>query len=440
MTISEWLALGSFLAVLAAGLPVIRAVTLRLGASPEVARKSVHVAMGLLCVSFAWVFTRPLPVWVLAAVATVPLALLRVVPAWRTGIGSALHGIRRPSYGEVLFAPAVAAVFHLSAGDPFRFGIPIGILAIADAASALAGTQWGKHRYVCGDGYKSIEGSLVFLATGFACVFLPLVAGGGVDAGHALWIGLTIGLLAMMAEGLADRGFDNLVIPLGCFFLLDRLLPLETAALAWRFGLAALLMALVLTGSRWSSLSGGALLGCALLGYGCAVLADWRFLLPPLGVFACHLVVSRRHQLSLAFAHRLDAVLCHAIGCLPWVLAVERGWLEPATGLAGVAFAMATQLGLLDTATHWWLHQRPARLPRALAKGWLLAALPGLAWLAPRAGDLALPVPLALASTAAGIAAFRHRRLQTEAHPTRLWLLKGFVALLSSLPALLLEK
>ena len=114
MSGEEWITVAAVLAGLLLGLPLFRRIAARCGAPAEVARKSVHVAMGVVCVSFPWIFSRPLPVWVLALAATVPLLLLRCIPALRQGVGSALHGIGRISYGEMLFAPAVAAVFHRS--------------------------------------------------------------------------------------------------------------------------------------------------------------------------------------------------------------------------------------------------------------------------------------------------------------------------------------
>lgn len=438
MTAAEWLRVAVVLAILFGGLPVIRCLVLRAGAGAEVSRKSVHVAMGLVCAVFPWIFERPLPVWILAGLATVPLIVLRSVPSLRAGVGATLHGVSRPSYGEVLFAPSVAAVFHMSHGEPLLHLIPVAILAIADAAGALAGTRWGRLRYGCGEGFKTIEGSVAFAITAFLAVFLPLVVIGGFDPVKAMWIGLIMGLLAMMAEGLADRGFDNLIIPLGSFFVLARLVPLDTAHLVVRFVVASGVLVLVLSGSSWSTLSGGALLGCALLGYGCAIMADFRFALPAVGIFICHLVTTRKNRFVGVFDHRLDAVLSHAIGCMPWVILVERRIISDSMGLAGVSFAMASQLGILDMATYWWLRQRPSPLWRSMVKGWAFAALPGLVWFWPDYSPLALPVLVALLTTAIAISAFRSVRPQDYFHPTGLWLLKGFVALLSSLPALLL--
>ena len=437
MTGYEWLCVLAVVVILAAGLPVIRAVTARFGASPEVSRKSVHVLMGLVCVSFPWVFDRALPVWILAAAATIPLAVVRAIPALRNGLGSALHGIKRPSYGEVLFAPAVAAVFYFSGGDPYLHGIPVGILTLADAASAIGGTRWGRRHYGVGEGFKTVEGSLIFLTTAFLCVFLPLFLGGRVDMIHALWIALILATLAMMAEGISDRGFDNLVIPLGCIFALDRLLLLDTPSLAWRFVVLAVLLVLVLVGSRWSTLNGGALLGSVLLGYGCAILADWRFALPPSGVFISHLVTTRKHHLIKSFDHRLDAVVSHAIAAMPWVVAVALDRLPVALGLAGVSFAMMAQLAILDTATRNSVPGLSVRPLRAVLKGALIAALPGLVWLWPYGRELLVPAVSAFAASLVVVLWFDKLARSWRGGDTELWMVKGLLAFAVSLTAFL---
>ncbi len=439
MSMHDWLMVLFVVAGLVLGLPLIRWLALRFGASVEVARKTVHVGMGLGCVAFPWIFERPLPVWILAGLATSLLGVLRLVPSLRNGMGSALHGIKRLSYGEVLFAPSVAAVFHGSHGVMLLHVIPIGILTISDAAGALVGTRWGKCRYGCGEGFKTVEGSAIFLATAFLCAFVPLVYWGQIDWVHALWIGLILATLAMMAEGISDRGFDNLVVPLGCFFVLERLLPLDSPALAGRFVALGLLLSLVIYGSRWSTLSGGALLGGALLGYGCAVIADWRFVLPPVAVFICHLVTTRRHKLSKVFDHRLDAVLAHSLGCLPWVIMAGCGTLPKLTCLAGVSFAMATQLAMLDMATLSWLGHFSPKPLRATLKGWIVAGLPGILWFWPDYSRLMLAVIVALICTLMITFLSQRARKDYHGHATWLWLLEGFLALAASIPALLVR-
>lgn len=439
MTPYEWLAVTAVLGGLLLGLPLFRSLCQRSGASAEVSRKSVHVAMGIACAAFPWIFDRPLPVWILAALATVPLALLRWVPALREGIGSTLHGVKRISYGEILFAPAVAAVFDLSNGDPLLHAIPVGILTVADAAGAIAGTRWGRRLYVCGTSRKSVEGSAAFLAVAFLCTFLPLWLSGRTDPLQTLLIALTLAIVSMMAEGISDRGFDNLVIPLGSHFLLARFLESSNGGMAGRFVAASLLLALVSWGARWSTLSGSALIGAALLGYGCATLADPRFALPLVAIFLCHLLTTRRHHLGTSFDHRLDAVISHAIGSLPWCLAVERGLVDTRVALAGLSFAMAIQLAFADIATRHYLAPGHMNWGRATTKGWLVAGLPGLLWLWKDYPRLAAPIGIAMALTP--VTAWLCHRLETrhEVRATPLWMIRGFVSLACSTSALILR-
>lgn len=436
MSAAEWQAVVGVLTGLFLGLPVIRWLSRRFNASPEVARKTIHVAMGMSCGAFPWIFERAFPVWVLAGLATVPLAVIRLIPALKIGLGAALHGIKRPSYGEVLFAPAVAAVFALAAGDVILYIIPIMILTLADAAGALFGTRWGKRRYGSGEGFKTVEGSTIFCIIAVLCGFIPLLASGRVEAAQALGIGLILGVLSMMAEGISDRGFDNLVLPVGGFFVLDKLLPLDTPSLVGRFVVLMVLLALVLLGSRWSTLSGGALLGAALLGYGCAVIADWRFALPPVAVFICHVVITRKHRLTGKFDHRLDAVLSHAISCLPWVILADLGWISASSALAGVSFAMGAQLAILDTATRARVPGLLATPLRSPAKGFLIASLPGLVWLWP---DRYLAFCAVLGLVGMWLMTLLFRKIESgyRGHVTGLWVIQGFLALAASAPALL---
>ncbi len=446
MTSTEWLAVAAVFAGLILSLPFFRWLSIRCGASAEASRKSVHLAMGLTCTAFPWIFDRPLPVWVLAALATIPLLLLRWVPALRQGLGSIFHGVKRLSCGEILFAPAVAGVFHLSNGDPLLHAIPVGILTVADAAGAIAGTKWGRRLYICGTSKKSLEGSAAFLIVAFLCTFLPLLYSERVETAQALWIALTLAILAMMAEGISDRGLDNLVIPLGCHFVLARLMSSETPQLAGRFAAAAILLGIVTAGARHSTLSGSALIGGALLGYGCAILADPRFVLPPLAVFLCHLVTTHRSKLTGAFDHRLDAVISHSIGCLTWCLAVTLDLIDDITGLAGISFAMAIHLTIADVATQAWLHSRRTsthskdlRLIRATVKGWLIAGLPGLVWLWQDSARIA-PILIAVILLTPAVCLLSHCiQSRYRGAAAGLWMIKGTLALLASTPALLLR-
>lgn len=435
MTPREVIALSAVIAGLLTALPLVRLLAVRLGASVEFSRKCVHVCMGLACMGFPWIFDRPVTVWILAGIASGLLLVMRCVPALRDGIGSALHGVQRLSYGEILFAPAIATVFHLSGGDPVFYLIPLLVLSIADAAGALTGERWGRLRYICGDYYKTVEGSLAFLVCAFLCVFIPLRCMTGLPVFHLTAISLILAILTMIGEGISDRGFDNLVLPIGAYFILERLLPLDTAALITRLVALAILSGLLLSGARWSTLNGSSLLGGALLAYGCAILGDWRYALPLLALFFCHMCTSRRHKLKGTLVHPIKAVIGVTLACLPWLIAHAGNWVSRPTGLAAVSFAMATQLAILDNSTWVHLSKRNPSIRRSIPKGWLIAGLPGLVWLAPHGRELLGPAAL---SILAGIVAVKViERVQGPEPRHQHWLIKGMLALISSTPALL---
>lgn len=437
VTARDWLAVSLVLGGLLLVVGAVHIYTLRHSYQPEVPRKTVHVALGLICSVFPWIFTSPLPVWILAALASAPILAIRLIPSLKAALGHVLHGIKRPSYGEILFAPAVATVFHLAGENKILHLVPILILTLADATGAIAGTRWGKHAYSAGSGLKSIEGSLGFLLVAFPCCFLPLWLGNVVGIGSAIWIALILATLAMMAEGFSDRGFDNIILPIGCFFVLERLLPLEIPSLAGRLAVLVVLLAVVLTGSRWSSLSGAALLGSAMLGYGCAILADWRYALPPVAIFICHVFTTRKHELTNNFQHRLDVVISHAIACMPWVLASATGIVTPAIGLAGISLAMATHLALLDHSTRRRTGKK-SRPARSLAKGLTFAAVPGLILLGDSIAPLLFPVALNILATSILLPLnTRSGKAFEVKHSSSLWFGKGLASLAASLPALL---
>lgn len=214
---------------------------------------------------------------------------------------------------------------------------------------------------------------------------------------------------------------------------------LEIPSLMGRFVVLLILLVLVFTGSRWSTLNGGALLGSVLLGYGCAVIADWRFALPPAAVFVCHVVTTRKHQLTRKFDHRLDAVLSLTIGCMPWVIAAESGAVSFSMALAGVSFAMGAQLAMLDTATRACLSGFFHTPLRSALKGCLVASLPGLIGLWENSVHLILPIMAAITGMWLSALLFEKIRAAYRGHVTGLWIIEGCLALAMSTPAFLLR-
>jgi phytol kinase len=104
-----------------------------------------------------------------------------------------------------------------------------GLLALAwgDAAAALIGRRWGRHRYRAGESWRSLEGSAGMLAFSL----LGIVAAGTAVAsatGGRPYDPLRVAAGAAAAtlfEAAGRRGSDNFLVPVG------------TALLLWGLGL-----------------------------------------------------------------------------------------------------------------------------------------------------------------------------------------------------------
>jgi phytol kinase len=179
--------------------------------SAERARKSVHVALGSVCLTLPWIVHSDVPVLLLAGIAAAGLFAVRVVPALRGGAGQALHGVTRRSYGEFAFVLGIAATFVLAHGDVTSYVIPVAVLTFADAAAALIGTRFGLHRFTVVAGTKSVEGSIGFFVVAMLCVALPLELAG---QPNALAIATIVSTALTVIEASSWDGLDNLLIPI----------------------------------------------------------------------------------------------------------------------------------------------------------------------------------------------------------------------------------
>ncbi|MFO1448417.1 MAG: hypothetical protein U1F61_09700 [Opitutaceae bacterium] len=70
--------------------------------------------------------------------------------------------------------------------------IPVALLTFADAAGAMIGTRWGRHKFATLEGTKSVEGSIAVGVTGMLATMVPLMLaghglGGIADHGRGYW-------------------------------------------------------------------------------------------------------------------------------------------------------------------------------------------------------------------------------------------------------------
>jgi len=439
----DWLGLIGFSLLLPGLVTAVRFFGERFGLGGESRRKAVHVGMGLATLSFPWVFSSW--VWV-AGLGALSLLMLQGLRWWegRRGLRSVLHDVDRESLGEILFPVAVAVVFAMSDGVAWRFMIPILILTLADAAGAMVGAAYGRQRFQVLSGFKTTEGSVLVFLAAFLSAHVPLLLMTEIGRPETLLIALALALLAMLVEAVSCRGLDNLILPVTCALLIEGFSGLEPGELALRVGIILLLLAVVLTGKRYSPLEGGALLGAVLLGYACFFLGDWRFTIPPLILFLEHVHISRRIKRVREMTRgSLYIVLGLAGSFVPWlVLAAACG---DAAGrdmaLRGLTTAAAIHLACQNYTTRVFVrgHRGDGRTTwRSAGKGVGMVLVPGLllaGWSGGLAG-VAAQAGLALALAPAGLFAFQwiSGRPDSYSGDAVRWMRQACAALLLSLP------
>ena len=116
-------------------------------------------------------------------------------------------------------APVLAAALMVNLlFVPVIAGASLAVMLTGDAAAALVGRKFGRHKLVNG---KSLEGTLSFVAAGFAALSAVLFLSGCRGAQPYLW-----GLAAVIAGALAElfqkqlKLDDNFTIPLSCGIVL----------------------------------------------------------------------------------------------------------------------------------------------------------------------------------------------------------------------------
>lgn len=210
----------------------------------ELVRKLLHIGMGAFALTFPFLFSTAWQAIVLCAASVGLLFAIRRVAWLQQRFGSVLGNVQRCSHGELYFALGITALFCLARHSLLLYTIPMLILTFADAAAALIGKHFGKHRFSSFGSTKSVEGSLIFCAVTAIATFSLLILVAALSLPHAMLIALFLALCLTLLEAVAGRGLDNLLLPIGAYWLLDQLLYRTTLEIA-----ALLLLAVWLSGS-----------------------------------------------------------------------------------------------------------------------------------------------------------------------------------------------
>lgn len=305
-------AVGAALLALLGGLRALRG-----RCHPELLRKLVHVGMGLVTLSFPWLFDTFWPVGTLAGMSVALMLSLRLSRRLRARLGGVLDGVDRQSLGEVYFPVGVAALFFLSAGDRIAYAVPLILLAVGDAVAALVGVRYGRQRYTTDEGSKSWEGSAAFLLVAFLAVHLPLLLATDTGRTESVLIAAVLALLIAVLEAASWAGLDNLFIPLGAFALLRVLRRADTTTLANDLLAALVLVAFALLWRRRTTLTDSAAVGAALVAFVAVATGGWRWGVAPITLFAVYALVFPRHTPGHEHAHTArDVGRATAVGML----------------------------------------------------------------------------------------------------------------------------
>jgi phytol kinase len=406
---------------------------------PELVRKLLHVGMGLVTLSFPFVFRSSWPVIALAVLAVGAMLALRHVAPLRERLGGVVHGVGRESGGEIYFPVAVGVVFTLAAGVPILYVVPVLLLTLADATAALIGVRYGTLKLETVDGgVKSVEGAVAFFMVAFLCTHLSLLLSTHVGRVETLLIGLEIGFLVMLVELVAWRGLDNLFIPLFSFALLYNIEYLQAYELMQRLAFLVLLSGFVLLWRKRTTLDPGALIATVLVAHVFWTVGGLAWLAPPVACFATYALLWPEDRVRRGSVHDLRAVLSFAAVGLAWLFLATRFPARDWSYLGATAFAV--QLAVIGCAAN----DSPGRdlwSPRMLVQcalvGWIVPFLPYvlLRGLDVRTVQLA---GAALPAVALSLLAFNARWTKLRAAPYSMqrWVTQAAASAVGSLLAL----
>jgi phytol kinase len=375
------------------GLVLLAAEIWRRAANPpaEWTRKLIHSMTGLVAISFPWMFARFETLLVLAAGM---IALLLV--ARRTGKLRSLYGVERSSLGDVYFPLAVLLLFAVGRGRPVFYAISIAALVVCDAAAAVLGREYGRHRFVVTTDQKTLEGSAAFFLSSFLVFHLPLLLATDATRWAAVLVAFQLALLVTSFEAISAGGSDNLVVPLATYYLLVKLT--ENTAYGIAIQLVAqlsllLFMLLLASRTRLVTLSGA--VAAHLVLYAAFSLGGPWWTVAPAIALAGFVALDRAHRDAVGRAHdprHVTAIFylaVVAVACLfadnsilawstaPGPLARDHAFFAPFVGALAAPLAVAaTWTARVLPATRAW--PRPARALAAGVLAWVAVAPLGI--------------------------------------------------------------
>lgn len=242
----------------------------------EISRKAVHLLGGLTALSFPYLFSSH---WTVLALSASFCAVVLITK--RKGILKSVHDVERKSHGGIYYPAAVYLIFLLSSAKPVIYFIAILVMAISDTMAALVGVKYGAVKFDVEGNLKSLEGSIAFFFVTFLCIHLPLLLFSDIGRPESVLIACIIALLVTGFEAISLSGSDNLIVPVGTYFLLAKLIGKPLNVVVWQL---EILLMLIVAGAimyiRPRLLKTSGLLAMIMLNYAALSLCNYYWFLP----------------------------------------------------------------------------------------------------------------------------------------------------------------
>jgi uncharacterized protein (TIGR00297 family) len=381
---------GAATVLVAVALMVVGRLLIRVGAGRLAARKVAHALCGVLVALAAYQLSSlavAIGVLILTAISLGVAVERRLLP-------DILEGTRERDYGLVGFALGVLIAALLFWSDRAAIAAGVLVLGFADAAAALIGTRFGRHRVAVANAVRSLEGSSGFVIVAFTVALAFTLGEYKCNVAVALVVSAFVALTTASIELLVMPAADNLLITPWVALLLHlghNLAP--GSALRW---LAAAIIAYaavpVMVRLRWLDLPGA--IGAALVTAAAIGLGGWAWIAPVATFFVLTSVITAYRRAKRADSQRglsqvvVNGVLPVMIPVIGYALTRNQIWMVTYIGgiAASTADSWASEIGRFSSRPPISLRTR-RRVP-----GGTSGAVSGLGLVATWLGGFAIGV------------------------------------------------
>jgi phytol kinase len=206
------------------------------GLAQEWRRKALHIGIGLVALTFPFYLNEAWMVLGALGLCLLWMVGVRRVPSLKKRFGCVLHDVERTSHGELYYALTIAGLLLATFDEPLLYIIPLSILAIADAAAAIAGRTFPALQLSGACAGKTAIGCTTFFVVAFSICVLVLGTSTQLPVLQIAISSLAVAAVTTLVEAVSRYGLDNILIPAAAWLVLKALeLPIyiEADAVAW---------------------------------------------------------------------------------------------------------------------------------------------------------------------------------------------------------------